>query len=403
MNTLAETMAAYARLAVQIGANVQPGQRLGVNCLVEHAPLARAVAAEAYSAGAAFVDVYYSDQHVRRAQAVGGPEESLDWSPPWLVGRLNELADSGGALLAIIGNPDPGLFEGVDGSRVGRTRMRALAETSLSLTSGRCNWSIVAYPNPGWATSVFGEPDVGRLWRAVAGAVRLDEPDPVSAWQAHIERLSRRAEGLNERRFAALRYRGPGTDLAVGLHPDSTWLTARDVSNGIAHVANMPTEEVYTTPDAQRVDGTVAATYPLEVSGAMIRGLRIRFESGRAVEVDADEGVDVIRAHLAADEGAIRLGEVALVDRTSRVGQTGLVFHNTLFDENAASHIALGAAIVGAIPRAESMSRAERQAAGINQSSVHTDFMIGSPDVAVSGVDANGHETPIIEDGDWAL
>jgi aminopeptidase len=403
MNAHAETISAYARLAVRIGLNLQPGQQLCVNCLVEHAPLARAIAGEAYSVGATFVDVYYADQHIRRAQAIGGPDESLDWSPPWLVQRLSDLAESRGAVLAITGNPGPGLFDGVDGTRLGRTRMRALAETSLSLTSGRCNWSIIAFPNEGWALTVFGEPDVARLWEAVASTVRLDEPDPVSAWQEHIRRLSLRAEGLNRRRFDALSYRGPGTDLTVGLHPDSTWLAALDVSNGIEHVANMPTEEVYTTPDARRVDGTVAATYPLELSGAVIRGLRIRFESGRAIEIEADEGQEVIRAHLASDDGALRLGEVALVDRTSRVGQTGLVFHNTLFDENAASHIALGAAILGATPRAESMTPDERHAAGINHSSVHTDFMIGSPAVTVGGIATNGGETPIMEDGNWLL
>ncbi len=276
--------------------------------------------------------------------------------------RLDDLGDSGDALLSITGNPDPALFDGVDGARLGRTRMRALAEMSLTLTRGRCNWSIVAFPNEGWATSVFGEPDVDRLWQAVAAAVRLDEPDPVAAWQEHIERLSRRADGLNERRFDAVRYRGPGTDLTVGLHPDSTWLGAADVSNGIAHVPNMPTEEVFTTPDARRVNGTVAATYPLELPGAVIRGLRIRFENGRAVEIHADEGEEIIQAHCSSDDGAGRLGEIALVDRTSRVGQTGLVFYNTLFDENAASHIALGEAILRAVPRAETMSHEARHA-----------------------------------------
>jgi aminopeptidase len=403
VKTHAETLAAYARLAVRVGVNLQAGQQLFVNCLVQHAPLARVVAAEGYLAGASYVDVYYGDQHLRRAQAEGAPEDSLDWSPPWLVRRLNDLGDSGGALLAIIGNPDPGLFEGVDGARLGRTRMREVAEAGLTLTGGRCNWSAIAYPSGGWATSVFGKPDVDRLWEAVATAVRLDEPDPVAAWQVHVARLAHRAEGLSERRFDALRYRGPGTDLTVGLHPDADWLAALDRANGIDFVANMPTEEVFTTPDARRVDGTVSATYPLELAGSLIRGLRVTFEGGRATEIHADEGEDMVRAHFASDDGAVRLGEIALVDRTSRVGQSGLVFFNTLFDENAASHIALGAGIVRAVPRARAMTAEERHAAGINHSSVHTDFMIGSPEVAISGVEAGGTETPILVGGDWVL
>jgi aminopeptidase len=361
------------------------------------------VTAEGYLAGAGYVDVYYGDQHLRRAQAEGAPEDNLGWSPPWLVQRLNDIGDGGGALLAIIGNPDPGLFEGVDGARLGRTRMRSAAETALTLTDGRCNWSAIAYPTAGWATSVFGEPDVDRLWEAVATAVRLDEPDPIAAWQTHVARLAHRAEGLTERRFDAVRYRGPGTDLTVGLHPDANWLTALDRANGIDFVANMPTEEVFTTPDARRVDGTVSATYPLELAGSLIRGLRITFEGGRATEIRADEGEDVVRTHFASDDGAGRLGEIALVDRTSRVGQSGLVFFNTLFDENAASHVALGAGIVRAIPRAQGLAPEERHASGINDSSVHTDFMSGSPEVAISGVSADGAETPIIKGGNWAL
>jgi aminopeptidase len=316
---------------------------------------------------------------------------------------MNDLGETGGALLGISGNPEPELFADLDGGRVGRARMRAVAEASLHLTEGLCNWSIVAYPNEGWARTVFGEPDVERLWDAVATAVRLDEPDPVAAWQTHIDNLVRRAGALNARRFDALRYRGPGTDLTIGLHPDSTWLAARDEIRGFQFVPNMPTEEVFTAPDARRVDGTVRATYPLQIQGTIVRGLEVRFEGGRAVEVRADEGEELMNTHVAVDDGAARLGEVALVDASSRVGRTGIVFFDTLFDENAASHIALGAAIVQGVDGALSLSPEERQARGINHSSIHTDFMIGSPEVDVWGVDKGGSETAILRRGDWVL
>jgi aminopeptidase len=250
---------------------------------------------------------------------------------------------------------------------------------------------------------VFGEPDVERLWQAVATAVRLDEPDPVAAWREHVERLQERAQALNERRFDALRYRGPGTDLTIGLHPDSSWQAALDEARGIKHVANMPTEEVFTTPDARRVDGTVRATLPLQIQGNIVRGLEVRFDGGRAVEVRAEEGEDFMRTHVATDEGAARLGEVALVDGSSRVGKTGLVFFDTLFDENAASHIALGAAILQAVEGSTHLSPDERQARGVNHSSIHTDFMIGSPEVEVDGVTADGEAAAILRGGDWVL
>ena len=283
MESIEETLAAYARLTVHVGINLQPGQRLAISCLVEQAPLARAVAAEAYAAGAKFVDVFYSDQRIRRSHIEHASEAVLGWSPPWLVERLNSLGEERGAMLGVSGNPEPLLFADLDPGRVARARMVELSQASLRLTDGLCNWSIVAFPNEGWAETVFGEPDVERLWEAVAKAVRLDEPDPVAAWKEHIATLETRAKTLNDRRFDALRYRGPGTDLTIGLLPDAKWASALDTSNGIDHVANMPTEEVFTTPDTRRAEGTVQATYPLQLQGTIVRGLRVRFEGGRAV------------------------------------------------------------------------------------------------------------------------
>jgi aminopeptidase len=398
-----QRLESYARLAVQVGLNLQPGQILGINALLEHAPFARAITRAAYAAGAKYVDVLYTDQHVRRAHIELAADDLLGFSPPWLVTRLRELGEIGGALCAITGNPEPELLADLDGVRVGKARMRAVAEESLKLTDGLCNWTIVAYPNEGWARTVFGEPDVERLWQAVAQAVRLDQPDPVAAWRDHIGRLQERAAALNERRFAELRYRGPGTALTVGLHPDSDWQAALDESNGIKHVANMPTEEVFTTPDARRVEGTVRSTLPLQIQGNIVRGLEVRFEDGRAVEVRAETGEEVMRTHIATDEGATRLGEVALVDGHSAVGKTGLVFYDTLFDENASSHIALGASIVQALPWAADLSPGERHARGVNHSSIHTDFMIGSNDLEVDGITKEGEAVPLLRNGDWQL
>ena len=403
MTAVENRLERYAQLAVQVGLNLQPGQILGVNALIEHAPLARAITREAYKAGAKYVDVQYSDQHVRRAHIESAAESELGYSPPWLVERYRKLGEMGGALCAITGNPEPELYADLDGERVGKARMREVAEESLKLTDGLCNWTIVAYPNAGWAETVFGEPDVERLWDAVGQAVRLDQPDPVAAWRGHIARLQERAEALNARRFDHLRYRGPGTDLTIGLHPDGEWDAALDESNGIEHVANMPTEEVFTTPDSRRVDGTVRSTLPLQIQGNIVRELEVRFENGNAVEVHAASGEDVMRTHIATDPGAARLGEVALVDGASAVGKTGLVFYDTLFDENAASHIALGAAIVQAVPWAHDASPEVRFEKGVNHSSIHTDFMIGSNELEVDGVTKDGEAVPILRSGVWQL
>ena len=388
---------------MEVGLNLQAGQTLAVNALTEHAPLVREIARQAYAAGARYVDVLYSDQHIRRAFIEHGADDELGYSPPWLVSRIRKLGETGGALVAISGNPEPELFADLDGDRVGRARMRELNEAALEIVDGLCNWTIVGFPNEGWAKTVFGEPDVERLWDAVSTTMRLDEPDPVAAWRKHIAKLQERAAGLNERRFDSLRYRGPGTDLTIGLHPESEWKAALDVSRGIEHVANMPTEEVFTTPDARRVEGVVRSTLPLQIQGTIVRDLTVRFEGGRAVDVKASSGEQMMKRHVATDDGAARLGEVALVDSDSRVGKTGLVFYDTLFDENASSHIALGASIVAAVEWAPALSPEERDARGVNHSSIHTDFMIGSPQLEVDGVTKDGEAVPILRNGDWQL
>ena len=315
------------------------------------------------------------------------------------------VAGERGALIQIVGDPEPELLADLDGTRVGKTRMRQLAERYVEVLNQRLlNWSIVAYPNEGWAETVFGEPDVERLWEAVASAVRLDEPDPVDAWRIHIEKLVERARILNDRGFDSLRFRGPGTDLTVGLIPGAQWCTAlEETVDGRRYVANMPTEEVFTSPSKRRTEGTVRSTKPLALAGTVIRDLEVRFEGGRAVEVNATSGADVVREQLRADDGAAMLGEVALVDGDSRVGRSGLTFLNTLFDENATCHIAYGAGILEAIPNGTDLSEADLDELGFNNSSIHTDFMIGGPEVEVDGIETGGTAVPILRDDVWQL
>ena len=400
-----ERLERYARLTVEVGANVGEGQFVWIAALPEHAEFARAVARIAYENGARYVDVDYADQRVRRARIEHAPEDSLGWSPPWMLAEVDYLASERGALIQIVGDPEPELLADLDGARVGKTRSKEFAERYVKAMNQRLiNWAIVAYPNEGWAKTVFGQPDVERLWEAVASATRLDEPDPVAAWRAHIDKLVERAGLLNARAFDSIRFRGPGTDLTVGLIPGATWCTAlEETVDGRRHVVNMPTEEVFTSPDRRRTEGTVRSTKPLALAGNVVRDLEIRFEGGRAVEVNASSGADLIREQLRQDETASLLGEVALVDGDSRVGRSGLVFLNTLFDENASCHIAYGAGILEAIPDGNTKSEAELDQLGFNVSTIHTDFMIGGPEVEVDGVEAGGAAVPILRGDEWQL
>lgn len=395
----------YAELTVRVGANVQPEQDVVVMCLIEHAEIARAVTREAYRAGARHVIVLYSDLHLRRAAIELGPEEELGWSPPYLLDWMSRWPDERPALVALTGNPDPDLLADLDPGLVGRADPREIRVLMGSaIAARRFNWSIVSAPNAGWATQIFGEPDVERLWGAVATATRLDEPDPVEAWRAHTERLQARADALEAHGFDAVRFRGPGTDLTVGLLRSSRWMCATfETETGIEHIPNLPTEEVFTTPDWRRTEGFVRSTLPLVTAGTRVSDLVVRFEGGKIVDVSATAGADIIREQLAVDAQAGYLGEIALVDGSSAVKRTGLIFCDTLFDENATCHIAYGRGIPTTLGLDGDQSTDELLERGVNVSAIHTDFMVGGPEVDVDGRDAAGNTTPIIRNDVWQL
>jgi aminopeptidase len=390
-----ERLERYAELAVRVGANVEEGQNVFVITQIEHAPLARALTRAAYAAGARYVDVTYRDQHVRKAMIELGPDEALTYTPEWLKDRAEAL--NGSAMIATTGDPEPELLGDLDGERVGKAQMKAVTEiVRRHMIARGINWSGVAYPNEGWANEVFGEPDVERLWEAVAFCTRLEEPDPVAAWREHMERLERRAAAMNERQFDALRYRGPGTDFTIGLLSTARWMSALfRTAAGREYVPNMPTEEIFTTPDRRRAEGTISSSLPLALLGDIVKGLKLTVKDGKIVDVQADHGAELVRSQIASDDGASYFGELALVEGSSRVGQTGITFFDTLYDENATCHIAYGFGI----PETFEGEAGE----GMNISSVHTDFMIGRPELEVDGLTKDGDAIPIMRNETWQL
>ncbi|HYQ11372.1 MAG TPA: aminopeptidase [Gaiellaceae bacterium] len=398
-----ELLDRYAELIVGFGANVQPDQVVAVEAALEAAPLVRRLTRLAYERGARYVDVVYFDALVKKIRIESAPEESLEWVPPWLGRRMLDLGDLDAARIVLSPFIAPGMLEGTDPARAGRDRLPTVRELFKVVDDRSVAWTISPFPTEKWARLVFPELDpddaLAALWRDIEHVCRLDEADPVEAWRSRIDEIWQAASRLDEIGLDALRFVGPGTDLTVGLLPSSRFAKDGGTSTtrtGIHHVPNLPTEELFTTPDPERTQGVVASTKPLDLGGSIVEGLRMRFEGGRAVEIEADANADTLRRRVATDEGAARLGEVALVDGKSRIGRLGRTFFNTLLDENAASHVALGDAYATPIADPADLPR-------INESEIHVDFMIGSNEVAVSGVTHDGDEVPLLVDGAWQV
>ena len=413
---LERSLQIYAELTVKVGLNLQPGQRLliigplangGVS--LEAAALVRRVAAAAYRAGAPLVEALWGDEPLQLARFENAPRDSFSQVSTWLPKALVEHVEAGHAVLSVYAN-DPDLLKNESPDLVGALQqavsfgVRPFREL---ISRNRTNWTVIAGAGASWAARVFpqlpAEQQLARLWDAIGRLCRLDQPDPIGAWTTHLEALAARSDYLNRKQFDALKYRGPGTDLTLGLPTGHVWVSGRSASrSGVPFTANLPTEEVFTIAHKNRVDGTLRSTKPLSYGGTLIEGFSLRFAEGRVTALDAERGESVLRQLVETDEGAGRLGEVALVPHSSPVSQSELLFYNTLFDENAASHVALGSAYKFTLNGGDEMDDAQFERAGGNRSAVHVDFMIGSGDLDVDGIRKDGTSEPLMRRGEWA-
>lgn len=398
-----------AEVAVQVGlGGLNPGQEVLMTAPVEALPLVRLITEHAYKAGASLVTTLFSDDQSTLARYRYASDDSFDVAPGWMYEAMATAFRRGAARLAVVGE-DPNLLAGQDVekvSRANRARSAAYRPALELITASAINWTLVPYATAAWSRAVFpGLPESeaqAKLWEALYSSTRVDRADPRAEWARHNAALMERRRMLNARRFRALHFKGPGTDLRVGLADEHSWMGGSSKArNGITGNPNIPTEEVFTTPHAAMTEGTVAATKPLAHQGTLIRDIRVRFEGGRIVEAHASAGEEVLRKMISTDEGARRLGEVALVPHSSPISQSGLLFFNTLFDENAASHIALGQAYKKCFTDAETMTDAQFAERGGNSSLIHVDWMIGSAEVDLDGLHADGRAEPLMRKGEW--
>jgi aminopeptidase len=391
-----------ADLIVNFGANVQKGQILELSTGLGKEELTRAITSSAYRRGAKFVDVYYWDPHLKRARVQYAAEDVLDFVPAWYGERALQLGEERGATISLSGPVAPHLYDDLDPERLGRDVFPRVKEWTTVINERTVNWCVAPCPTKTWAKLVHPDLDeeaaLEQLWEQVVHICRLDEDEPEAAWEERNQALKGAAERLSERHFDGIHFQGPGTDLTIGLLPSSRWIGGgEETVDGIPHMANLPTEEVFTSPDPERVEGTVRATKPLYTQGRIIEGLTVRFEDGRAVQLDADSdsSAETLRTLIKQDEGGARLGELALVDREGRIGPLNTVFYDTLLDENASSHIALGSAYDAAA--------GEEDRERLNRSSIHLDFMVGAPDVDVTGITREGDRVPVLRDAAWQI
>jgi aminopeptidase len=400
----------YAKLAVRTGLNLQKGQQLVITAPLDAVPLVRRITEQAYRAGASLVTTIYADDETTLVRFQHAPDDAFDTAPGWLFNGMAEAFRGGAARLAIAGE-NPALLAGQNPEKLSRAnKARSMAyRPALELITGfAINWCVIAAATPAWAKSVFpGLPEseaLDRLWQSIFACTKVDQPDPIAAWEQHNADLLRRTEFLNKRRYRALKYKGPGTDLMLGLAEEHVWKGGGGKAlNGVFCNANIPTEEVFTAPHKDMVDGVVCSSKPLSYQGSLIDGIKVRFERGRIVEMTAAKGQDAFRNLIDTDEGAARLGEVALVPHSSPISKSGIIFNNTLFDENAASHIAVGQSYTENIRDGSKRSKEELSALGANASLVHVDWMIGSGELDVDGILADGTAEALMRKGEWAI
>lgn len=407
----------FAELIVKIGLNLQPGQKLIVNgknatrgVTLEAAPLLQRVAHHAYKIGARLVDVIYDDPQLSVERLKHAPKGSLDEFPTWRTQAITEYVTAGNALMTVYAD-DPDRYNGLNAEdvlKIQKAMEKNLQPAMEQLMLNTFNWCLIALPVPGWAKKLFpkDEPEVAveKLWEVIFRLCRLDQPDPVKAWEDHIHNLHSRGKYLTDKAYDALHYSGPGTDFTLGLPKDNIWESARITSTrGVPYVANLPTEEVFSMPHKDRADGTVTATLPLAHAGKIIDGFSLTFKNGRVVDFKAKQNEDILKGILDTDETARHLGEVALVPNSSPIAQSKMMFFNTLFDENAASHLALGSAYRSTMKGGEQMSAEEFSAAGGNVSKTHEDFMIGSGELDIDGITKDGKREAIMRKGEWAF
>lgn len=410
MNDFQKNLEKYAELAVKVGVNIQKGQTLVVNTALDSADFVRLVVKKAYEAGAHNVVVNWSDDIVSRTKYELAPEEAFNEYPSWRAKEIEELAGNGAAFMSVVSS-SPDLLKGVNPERISNFQKaagKALHTYRKYIQSDKVSWTVVAAPSQAWAEKVFpgesAETSIQKLWNAIFKATRADLENPVEAWKKHDETLHEKVNYLNEKRYKKLHYKAPGTDLTIELPEKHLWVGAGSVNEqGHEFMANMPTEEVFTVPHKTGVNGTVSSTKPLSYGGNLIDNFAVTFENGRIVDVKAEEGEEILKRLVETDEGSHYLGEVALVPHNSPISQSNVLFYNTLFDENASNHLAIGSAYAFCIEGGKKMSSEELAENGLNESITHVDFMIGSAEMDIDGITEDGKVEPVFRNGDWAF
>ena len=406
----------YAEAIVKVGLNIRKGQRLIISNAAARgvSPAGRALVHEvtkaAYAAGARYVEVIWGDEEIHRIRLQHAPADSFDEYPKYMIDATLGMIKNGDALLSVYAN-DPDAFAGLDGDRIAamqKSHLQNYSPIGVEISRNAINWCVVASAAPAWAAKIF--PDLKpeeaeeKLWEAIFQTTRADQPDPVAAWMEHIQNLTKRGKYMQAKKYSALHYRAPGTDLTLGLPQGHRWVSARmPAENGVDFTANMPTEEIFTLADRFRADGTVAATFPLSYGGSLIEDFSVTFKDGQIIKVNAKKNEAILQRLVDTDEGSKRLGEIALVPASSPIAQRGHLFYNTLFDENASCHIAIGRAYLFTLTGGEELNDEEFIAAGGNISLNHVDFMIGSPQMDIDGIKEDGTREPVMRQGEWAF